>query len=109
MVFTSIVMVKVIRVVTIRIGISCNKGLKVIYASVAAVARSAGITSHCMAQVASPAGPLPALKPPGANDRFEYRMDAIPAVGEHNDRILAELGFGAAEKEALRAMVKSLP
>jgi itaconate CoA-transferase len=58
-------------------------------------------------QVGSPAGPLPALKPPGANDRFEYRMDPIPAIGEHNEAILRELGFAAAEIDAARAMVKS--
>ena len=44
-------------------------------------------------QVASAAGPLRALKPPGTNDRFDYRMDAIPRVGEHNEAILRELGF----------------
>ena len=43
--------------------------------------------------VGSPAGPLPALKPPGASDRFDCRMDPIPAVGAHTDAILAELGF----------------
>ena len=44
-------------------------------------------------EVASPAGPLPALRPPGANDRFDSRMDPIPRVGEHNEPILHELGF----------------
>jgi itaconate CoA-transferase len=44
-------------------------------------------------EVDSPAGRIPALKPPAANDRFDYRMDAIPAVGQHNAAILAELGF----------------
>ena len=43
--------------------------------------------------VASPAGEVPSLKPPGINDRFDYRMDAIPRVGEHNAAILAELGL----------------
>ena len=43
--------------------------------------------------VGSPAGPLPALMPPGANDRFDFRMGAIPAVGEHTLAILAELGL----------------
>ena len=44
------------------------------------------------ANIASEAGEVPALKPPGVNDQFDYRMDAVPAVGEHNDRILRELG-----------------
>jgi itaconate CoA-transferase len=53
------------------------------------------------AEVGSPAGPIPALKPPGRNDRFDYRMDAIPRVGEHNEAILRELGFDAAFIESL--------
>jgi itaconate CoA-transferase len=43
--------------------------------------------------VASPAGELPALLPPGLNDSFAYRMDAIPAVGQHTQAILDELGY----------------
>jgi crotonobetainyl-CoA:carnitine CoA-transferase CaiB-like acyl-CoA transferase len=53
--------------------------------------------------VGSPAGPLPALLPPGAQTGFDYRMDAIPAVGEHTDAILRELGRDAAAIAALRA------
>ena len=40
--------------------------------------------------VSSPIGPIPALLPPG---RPDARMDAIPALGEHTDAILAELGL----------------
>jgi itaconate CoA-transferase len=58
---------------------------------------------HRWATVASPAGPIPALVPPGACDAFDYRMDPIPAVGEHTDAILGELGYGQAQIEALRA------
>jgi itaconate CoA-transferase len=43
--------------------------------------------------VNTPAGPIPALLPPGANKSFDYRMDAIPDVGEHNAAIIAELGL----------------
>jgi itaconate CoA-transferase len=43
--------------------------------------------------VGSPAGEIPALLPPGRNKSFEYRMDAVPAVGEHTDAILRELGW----------------
>lgn len=43
--------------------------------------------------VGSPAGEIPALLPPGRNNSFEYRMDAVPAVGEHTESILKELGF----------------
>ncbi len=42
--------------------------------------------------VGSPAGDLPALLPPGKQSSFDYRMDAVPSVGEHTQAILAELG-----------------
>ena len=43
-------------------------------------------------QVGSPVGDIPALLPPGRNSSFDYRMDPIPAVGEHTSAILRELG-----------------
>jgi crotonobetainyl-CoA:carnitine CoA-transferase CaiB-like acyl-CoA transferase len=43
--------------------------------------------------VQSPAGDLPALLPPGKQSAFDYRMDAIPKVGEHTEAILKELGI----------------
>ena len=43
--------------------------------------------------VGSPAGDIPALLPPGRNNTFDYRMDAVPAVGQHTDAILRELGL----------------
>ena len=52
--------------------------------------------------VDSPAGEIAALVPPGRNNRFDYRMDPIPAVGEHTDAILRELGLDAAAVQALR-------
>ncbi|MPT03207.1 MAG: CoA transferase [Delftia sp.] len=45
--------------------------------------------------VDTPAGPVQALLPPGANSAFDYRMEAVPAVGEHSAAILAELGWSA--------------
>lgn len=54
-------------------------------------------------EVGSPAGPIPALKPPADSDSFDCRMDPIPALGEHTDGILAELGYGAADIARLRA------
>ncbi|MDO9115753.1 MAG: CaiB/BaiF CoA-transferase family protein [Polaromonas sp.] len=45
-------------------------------------------------QVASPVGDLPALLPPGRINSFDYRMDPIPAVGQHTHAILRELGQG---------------
>jgi len=47
--------------------------------------------------VDTPAGPVPALLPPGVNSAFDYRMEAVPAVGQHNAAILAELGWSAAQ------------
>jgi crotonobetainyl-CoA:carnitine CoA-transferase CaiB-like acyl-CoA transferase len=54
-------------------------------------------------QVGSPAGEIPALLPPGRHSSFEYRMDAVPRVGEHTDAILRQLGRSEAEVAALRA------
>jgi crotonobetainyl-CoA:carnitine CoA-transferase CaiB-like acyl-CoA transferase len=44
-------------------------------------------------EVDSPAGPLRALLPPFGFDDVEPRMGRIPALGEHTDGILTELGF----------------
>lgn len=45
-------------------------------------------------QVGSPVGNIPALLPPGRVSSFEYRMDPVPAVGQHTHAILRELGQG---------------
>ncbi|MFO1243831.1 MAG: CaiB/BaiF CoA-transferase family protein [Ramlibacter sp.] len=52
--------------------------------------------------VDSPAGPLPALLPPGVSSSFEPRMDAVPAIGEHTDAILRALGRSDADMALLR-------
>jgi itaconate CoA-transferase len=52
--------------------------------------------------VGSPAGDLLALLPPGANSAFDYRMGPVPAVGEHSEAILRELGRGEADIARLR-------
>jgi len=54
-------------------------------------------------EVGSPAGNLPALLPPGVNNTFGFRMDPIPALGQHTDSILAKLGYAQTEIDALRA------
>lgn len=54
-------------------------------------------------QVESPQGPLDALLPPGAHSSFSYRMDPIPAVGEHTEAILRALGRGDEQLAVLRA------
>lgn len=54
-------------------------------------------------EVGSPAGMIPALLPPATSDAFTARMDAIPALGEQTDAILAELAFTPAEIASLHA------
>ena len=54
-------------------------------------------------EVDSPAGTLRAMKPPFNLDGFEPRMDAMPALGEHSRRVLAELGYGNEEVGRLAA------
>ena len=43
----------------------------------------------------SPAGPVRALLPPVSLDGEEPAMGPVPALGEHTDSVLAELGLGA--------------
>ena len=52
-------------------------------------------------EVGTSAGPVPALLPPGSWD-VEPRMDPVPALGEHTDDVLVELGYDAQEIDALR-------
>ncbi|MBL8373069.1 CaiB/BaiF CoA-transferase family protein [Accumulibacter sp.] len=55
-------------------------------------------------EVATPAGPIPALLPPGTVDAYTPRMDAVPALGQHTDAILGELGWDAAAIGRLRQL-----
>lgn len=52
--------------------------------------------------VESPVGMLPTLKPPASNQSFEARIDAIPALGQHTEAILAEVGCSPEQIETLR-------
>jgi itaconate CoA-transferase len=51
--------------------------------------------------VASPAGELRMLEPPFNLDK-EVRMDPIPALGQHTENVLRELGYSLADVERLR-------
>jgi itaconate CoA-transferase len=70
----------------------------------------AGLWAHPQLQarqrwqtVSTPAGDIPALLPPGRNNTFDYRMDPVPAVGQHTEAILRELGQDDEAIAALRA------
>lgn len=52
--------------------------------------------------VDSPAGPLPALLPPGLGAGDGPQMGAIPALGAQSDAILQSLGYSAEDIAALR-------
>jgi itaconate CoA-transferase len=55
-------------------------------------------------QLDTPAGPVPALLPPGAANPDAARMDAVPALGQHTGAILAELGYAQADIDRLRRL-----
>ncbi|MEU6352559.1 CaiB/BaiF CoA-transferase family protein [Streptomyces sp. NPDC047072] len=50
----------------------------------------------------TPAGPVPALLPPPVISGYDPPMGAVPALGEHTDRVLAELGLTDDELRELR-------
>ena len=52
-------------------------------------------------EVQTPGGPVAALWPPALPASFEPRMDAVPAVGEHTDALLRELGYDDSAISAL--------
>jgi itaconate CoA-transferase len=51
---------------------------------------------HRWSTIGTPAGPVSALQPPAAMSGVNWSMGAVPALGEHTDAILAELGFSPA-------------
>jgi len=55
-------------------------------------------------EVDSPAGPVPALLPPAMPSDVAPRMDAVPALGQHTDSILAHLGLRPDEIARLHAV-----
>ena len=54
-------------------------------------------------QVDTPNGAIAALLPPGLNSSYDYRMDPIPAIGDHTDSILKELGLGESDIASMKA------
>jgi crotonobetainyl-CoA:carnitine CoA-transferase CaiB-like acyl-CoA transferase len=51
----------------------------------------------------TPSGAVSALLPPATLSTSEAYMGSVPAVGEHTDSVLSELGFGTGEIAQLRA------
>ncbi|MGW2340508.1 CaiB/BaiF CoA transferase family protein [Streptomyces sp. NPDC001661] len=54
-------------------------------------------------EVGTPGGPVQALRPPADLAGIEPRMDPVPALGEHTERLLAERGRTAEQIADLRA------
>ena len=54
-------------------------------------------------EVDTPNGAIAALLPPGLNSSYDYRMDPIPAVGDHTDSILKGLGLDETDIASMRA------
>ncbi|MGR3874959.1 CaiB/BaiF CoA transferase family protein [Streptomyces graminifolii] len=54
-------------------------------------------------EIDTPSGPVPALLPPPVIAGYDPPMGAIPALGQHTDAVLAELGLTDEEITALRA------
>ena len=52
--------------------------------------------------VDTPAGPIPALLPPGSWQHGAPRMDAVPALGQHTNAILEHFGYSAERIAELR-------
>lgn len=52
-------------------------------------------------EIDSPAGRLPALLPPASSNAYAPRMDAVPALGQQTDDVLAELGYTAGDIQRL--------
>jgi itaconate CoA-transferase len=57
---------------------------------------------HRWTEIGTPAGPIRALPPPISTGGAPLVLGAVPAVGEHTDVILAELGLTSPEIAALR-------
>lgn len=60
----------------------------------------AGVWNHAQlqargrwTQVQTPVGRVPALLPPGIDSVSKVRMDEVPAIGQHTEAILQELGI----------------
>ena len=53
-------------------------------------------------EIGSPVGPVLGLLPPPESPDWDLRLDPIPALGQHTEAVLHELGFDAAATAAMR-------
>ena len=61
---------------------------------------------HRFVEVETPVGPVTALQPPGHSSAYDPRLTAVPALGQHTESILEDLGYSKAEIAEFRtAMV----
>ena len=58
---------------------------------------------HRWTRVATPVGEIPALLPPGVAPGDAPRMDPVPALGQHTDAVLRELGYTGEQIHTLHA------
>jgi crotonobetainyl-CoA:carnitine CoA-transferase CaiB-like acyl-CoA transferase len=54
-------------------------------------------------EVGSPVGPVQCLLPPPQVAGWDWRLDPVPALGEHTEAVLRELGFDAGELAAMHS------
>ena len=54
-------------------------------------------------EIGSPVGPVLGLLPPPESADWDWRLDPIPALGEHTEPVLKELGFSIEDLAAMRA------
>jgi itaconate CoA-transferase len=54
-------------------------------------------------EMGSPAGAIPVLRPPATHSDFDPVIGAVPALGSHTEAILGSLGYGAEQRDRLRA------
>ena len=55
-----------------------------------------------LVDIDTPAGPVPAFLPPGNNSSYVHRMDPVPELGQHTEKVLLELGYTQQQIQQLK-------